>query len=192
MPHPALIPPLFTPDLPGCGGVIRMRDEDFEVEEVPSYEPCGEGDHLYLWIEKRDLAPEFFSRTIANKLNISPGAVGTAGLKDRHAITRHTCGKQHRQTRILMDPHQFMGEQIAAQAEIEDASEKRDQADHGNEIRPGGFQPCQSQPDDDCASDDTKDSTGDAAHEMNEGQCVLLESSRSAQESAGQSPTLEI
>ncbi len=88
MPHPALIPPLFTPDLPGCGGVIRMRDEDFEVEEVPSYEPCGEGDHLYLWIEKRDLAPEFFSRTIANKLNISPGAVGTAGLKDRHAITR--------------------------------------------------------------------------------------------------------
>ena len=48
--HPAMIPPLFTPVLPGCGGAIRMRDEDFEVEEVPSYEPSGEGDHLYLWI----------------------------------------------------------------------------------------------------------------------------------------------
>ena len=78
MPHPALIPPLFTPDLPGCGGVIRMRDEDFDVEEVSSYEPCGEGEHLYLWIEKRGLAPEFFARTIANKLGISPGAVGAA------------------------------------------------------------------------------------------------------------------
>jgi tRNA pseudouridine13 synthase len=58
------------------------------VEEVPSYEPCGSGDHLYLWIEKRGMAPEYFARTIAQKLNISPGAVGTAGLKDRHAITR--------------------------------------------------------------------------------------------------------
>jgi tRNA pseudouridine13 synthase len=83
-----LVPPLFTPELPGCGGAIRTRNEDFDVEEVPSYEPCGEGEHLYLWIEKRGIAPEFFARTIAQKLGISPGAVGTAGLKDRHAITR--------------------------------------------------------------------------------------------------------
>ena len=88
MPHPALTPPLLTPDLPGCGGIIRARDDDFDVEEVPSYEPCGEGDHLYLWIEKRGMAPEFFARQIAMKLGISPGVVGTAGLKDRHAVTR--------------------------------------------------------------------------------------------------------
>lgn len=88
MQHPAMTPPLLTPDLPGCGGTIRARDEDFEVEEVPSYEPSGAGDHLFLWVEKRGLAPEFFARRIAQKLNISPGAVGTAGLKDRHAVTR--------------------------------------------------------------------------------------------------------
>src|SRR6185312_16112290 len=88
MPHPALQPPLLTADLPGCGGVIRLRDDDFEVEEVPSYEPCGEGEHLFLWIEKRGMAPEYFARTIAQKLGVSPGAVGTAGLKDRHAVTR--------------------------------------------------------------------------------------------------------
>jgi tRNA pseudouridine13 synthase len=86
--HPAMSPPLFTADLPGVGGKIRVRNEDFEVEEVPSYEPCGSGDHLYLWVEKRGMAPEFFARTIAQKLGISPGVVGTAGLKDRHAITR--------------------------------------------------------------------------------------------------------
>jgi tRNA pseudouridine13 synthase len=74
--------------LPGCGGTIRARDDDFEVEEVPSYEPCGAGDHLFLWVEKRGLAPEYFARQIAQKLGISPGAVGTAGLKDRHAVTR--------------------------------------------------------------------------------------------------------
>jgi tRNA pseudouridine13 synthase len=88
MNHPAMNPPLLTADLPGTGGRIRARDEDFEVEEVPSYEPCGTGDHLFLWIEKRGVAPEFFARTIAQRLGTHPGNVGTAGLKDRHAVTR--------------------------------------------------------------------------------------------------------
>src|SRR5437868_8717225 len=88
MNHPAMNPPLLTADLPGCGGRVRVRDEDFEVEEVPSYEPCGSGDHLYLWVEKRGIAPEFFARTVAQKLGTHPGNVGTAGLKDRHAVTR--------------------------------------------------------------------------------------------------------
>jgi tRNA pseudouridine13 synthase len=88
MNHPAMKPPLFTADLPGVGGRIRVRDEDFEVEEVPSYEPCGTGDHLYLWIEKRGVAPEFFARRVAQQLGTHPGNVGTAGLKDRHAVTR--------------------------------------------------------------------------------------------------------
>jgi tRNA pseudouridine13 synthase len=34
------------------------------------------------------MAPEYFARTIAQKLGIPAGAVGTAGLKDRHAVTR--------------------------------------------------------------------------------------------------------
>ena len=53
--HPAIDPPLLTPEHPGVGGRIRVQSEDFEVEEVPSYEPCGTGDHLYLWVEKRDV-----------------------------------------------------------------------------------------------------------------------------------------
>lgn len=88
MNHPAMRPPLFTADLPGVGGRIRTHDDDFEVEEVPSYEPCGTGDHLFLWIEKRGVAPEFFAREIAHRLGTHPGNVGTAGLKDRHAVTR--------------------------------------------------------------------------------------------------------
>ena len=88
MHYAAMTPPLFTPELPGVGGRIRVHDDDFDVEEVPSYEPSGSGEHLYIWVEKRGIAPEFFARTIAARLGISPGAVGTAGLKDRHAVTR--------------------------------------------------------------------------------------------------------
>jgi tRNA pseudouridine13 synthase len=81
-------PPWVTSDLPGIGGCIKRQPEDFEVEEVPAYEPSGSGDFLYLWIEKRDVGAEFFARQVAKRLAINPGDVGTAGLKDRHAVTR--------------------------------------------------------------------------------------------------------
>jgi tRNA pseudouridine13 synthase len=80
--------PLLTADLPGIGGRIKVEVEDFEVEEVPAYEPSGIGDFLYLWVEKRDMGAEFFTRQIAKRLGLSPGDVGTAGLKDRRAVTR--------------------------------------------------------------------------------------------------------
>jgi tRNA pseudouridine13 synthase len=87
MPAP-LAPPLLTSDLPGIGGRIKVGPEDFEVEELPAYEPSGAGDHLFLWVEKRDMGAEFFARQVAKRLGIGPGDVGTAGLKDRRAVTR--------------------------------------------------------------------------------------------------------
>jgi tRNA pseudouridine13 synthase len=85
---PLALPPMVTADLPGIGGRIKTEPEDFEVEEIPAYQPCGTGDHLYLWVEKRSMGAEYFVRQIARRLDIPPGEVGTAGLKDRHAVTR--------------------------------------------------------------------------------------------------------
>ena len=87
---PLAPPPLLTALLPGIGGRIKAQPEDFEVEEVPAYEPSGSGDFLYLWVEKRDVGAEFFARQVARRLEIPPGEVGTAGLKDRRAVTRQT------------------------------------------------------------------------------------------------------
>ena len=81
-------PPLLTADLPGVGGRIKSVPEDFEVEEIPAYPPSGQGDFLYLWIEKRDMGAEYFARQVARRLDVPVGEVGTAGLKDRHAVTR--------------------------------------------------------------------------------------------------------
>ncbi|MFL5327528.1 MAG: tRNA pseudouridine(13) synthase TruD [Gemmataceae bacterium] len=80
--------PLLTAHLPGTGGRIKEQIDDFEVEEIPAYEPCGTGEHLYLWIEKRDMGAEFFARQIAQRLGIRSGDIGTAGMKDRQAVTR--------------------------------------------------------------------------------------------------------
>src|SRR5579864_2008413 len=81
-------PPLLTADLPGLGGVIKQQPEDFEVEEIPAYEPSGQGEHLFLWIEKRGMGAEYFARQVARRLGVAPGDVGTAGMKDRQAVSR--------------------------------------------------------------------------------------------------------
>ena len=78
----------LTADLPGIGGVLKREPEDFVVEEIPAYEPCGEGEHLFLWVEKRDLSAEQMHWLIARGLGISKNDVGIAGLKDRRAVTR--------------------------------------------------------------------------------------------------------
>ncbi len=81
-------PPLLTGELPGLGGRIKAEPEDFEVEEIPAYEPSGAGDYLYLWVEKRGMGADYFGRQVARRLELPPGEVGMAGLKDRHAVTR--------------------------------------------------------------------------------------------------------
>jgi tRNA pseudouridine13 synthase len=77
-----------TDRLPGIGGVLRREPEDFVVEEVPAYQPCGEGEHLFLWVEKRDVSAENLVAHLARSLGIRREDVGVAGLKDRRAVTR--------------------------------------------------------------------------------------------------------
>ncbi len=80
--------PRLTADVPGCGGAFKLVPEDFEVEEVPAYEPSGEGEHLYLWVEKRGRDTREVVRALCAALGVDEGDVGVAGMKDRQAITR--------------------------------------------------------------------------------------------------------
>ncbi|MCP4756782.1 MAG: tRNA pseudouridine(13) synthase TruD [Proteobacteria bacterium] len=74
--------------IPGIGGRIKADPEDFEVEEIPAYYPCGEGEHLFLWIEKRQLSSDELVDHLSRCLEISSGEVGLAGKKDKNAVTR--------------------------------------------------------------------------------------------------------
>ena len=79
-------PKLFSPVLSEC--MIRSSPEDFQVDEVPAYQPTGKGEHGYLWIEKRGLtSPELIHRIVRN-LGVPAKEIGLAGQKDRHAVTR--------------------------------------------------------------------------------------------------------
>ena len=46
----------LTHDLPGTGGRIKERVEDFDVEEVPLYQCSDHGGFTFLLVEKTDLS----------------------------------------------------------------------------------------------------------------------------------------
>ncbi len=86
---PRVAPTVFlTGDIPGTGGVLRQRPEDFLVEEQPLYQPSGAGEHLYLFVEKRDMSTMSMVSTLARHFGVREQDIGVAGLKDRVAITR--------------------------------------------------------------------------------------------------------
>ncbi|TVS13968.1 MAG: tRNA pseudouridine(13) synthase TruD [Wenzhouxiangella sp.] len=73
---------------PAGRGLIRARPEDFEVEEVLGHQPSGEGEHLWLWIEKREQNTVDVAGLLARAAGVHPRLVSFAGLKDRNAVTR--------------------------------------------------------------------------------------------------------
>lgn len=80
--------PYLTSEIPGIGGNIKETPEDFFVEEIPLYEPSGEGEHVYCQIEKTGLTTFDVVNRIAFALNVPRQNIGYAGMKDANAVTR--------------------------------------------------------------------------------------------------------
>ncbi|MDL2345808.1 tRNA pseudouridine(13) synthase TruD [Deinococcus sp. MIMF12] len=74
-------------ETPGTGGQLRTVPEDFRVEEIPAYGLSGEGEHLYLQLEKTGHTTAHVVRELCTQLGVRDRDVGVAGLKDRHAVT---------------------------------------------------------------------------------------------------------
>jgi tRNA pseudouridine13 synthase len=68
-------------------GLIKRAPEDFVVEELPAYEPSGEGTHLFVRFEKKNLTTDAAVRIITKALGIEMRDVGIAGMKDKVAVT---------------------------------------------------------------------------------------------------------
>ena len=66
---------------------FKQNPENFVVKEVPLYEFSGEGEHLVLYIRKKNLSTFELVKKIAKHLNIKEKEIGYAGLKDKNALT---------------------------------------------------------------------------------------------------------
>jgi tRNA pseudouridine13 synthase len=93
--------PYLTAEVPGIGGRIKARSEDFVVEEVPLYEPCGEGTHVYFRVEKIGLSTMRAVNDIAHAIGRASRDIGYAGLKDADAVTTQTFSVEHIDPEII-------------------------------------------------------------------------------------------
>ncbi len=101
--------PWITGDFVGLRGISKLRADDFVVEEIPAYAPEESGEFLFLWVEKRELSAEQLVSHLARCLKIAHQDVGTAGMKDRQAVTRQMVSVP---TRCLPLVESFEHEQI--------------------------------------------------------------------------------
>jgi tRNA pseudouridine13 synthase len=84
----AMTLPYLTTSVDPIDAEFRSTPEDFEVEEVPAYPPSGSGEHIFAFIEKRELTTKDAVHALCESVGADSKAAGWAGLKDRHAVTR--------------------------------------------------------------------------------------------------------
>ena len=68
-------------------GKSKQFPTDFVVEEIPLYEPCGDGEHLYITVQKTNMSHDECLHQISECFNVSKRDIGYAGRKDFRAVT---------------------------------------------------------------------------------------------------------
>lgn len=111
--------------VPLIGGVLKSRFDDFLVDENLGFEPVGEGEHLFLQVEKSGLGTHELISRIARDYAINPGLIGYSGLKDKNAITRQ-----------WLSLH-LPGQNPADDLPVGDGYRVIQQARHHKKLRPG-------------------------------------------------------
>tara|TARA_B110000503_G_scaffold78681_1_gene120967 strand:+ start:2990 stop:4078 length:1089 start_codon:yes stop_codon:yes gene_type:complete len=70
----------------GATAFFRSELEDFRVEEMLGFPLSGQGEHLYLQIEKKGDNTRWIAQLLAKHFCVDESAVGYCGLKDRRAV----------------------------------------------------------------------------------------------------------
>jgi tRNA pseudouridine13 synthase len=88
--HPVDTMPFVTADLPGIGGQIKVAPAHFVVEEIPLYDPVGEGGHVYVRLTREGWTTPALQARLTDLFDLRRVDVGCAGLKDKRARVTQT------------------------------------------------------------------------------------------------------
>lgn len=86
-PARSIVPPIASSADFAQPGHLGQEPEDFVVDEIPLYEPSGEGQHYYVHVQKRLLTTQNAISAIARAASVKPREIGSAGMKDKHGVT---------------------------------------------------------------------------------------------------------
>ncbi len=87
LPHRSPLPARFLLEGEGVGGRLKEHPEDFVVDELPLYQPSGQGEHLYVCVRKQGLSHHEAMRALSSHFGVPERRIGFAGMKDKHAVT---------------------------------------------------------------------------------------------------------
>lgn len=77
---------------PSSTGFLRTQMADFKVFESLPFEPCGEGEHLFIHVRKTGQNTAYVAKLLAKYFEVKENLVSYAGLKDRFAVTEQWFG----------------------------------------------------------------------------------------------------
>ena len=120
--------PFITSDLPGIGGELKVEPQHFIVEELPLYEPVGDGEHIYIRFARQGWTTRGLQKRLAALFDLKEWDVGYAGLKDKHALVTQTFSLHMPQADIAVV-------QAAIEADLELKAEWSQR--HRNKLRTG-------------------------------------------------------
>lgn len=85
---------------PKSQGDLRTNEADFQVSEFLPFQPTGEGEHVFIHLEKKGQNTVYVAKQLAKYFNVRESSISYAGLKDKHAVTQqyftvHLPGKQN-------------------------------------------------------------------------------------------------
>ena len=103
--------PVITTDLPGTEGIIRVEISDFQVTELPVYEPEGKGSHAYAKVEKQNLTTNDIVNFLVT-LGVSEKTIGAAGLKDKRAVATQWISVPKKHEQVFKELDDFEGVRV--------------------------------------------------------------------------------
>ncbi len=120
--------------MPSSTAEIRTSNSDFQVTEQLGYELSGEGEHLYLLIEKNGANTNWVARQLAAYSGLRAADISYSGLKDRNAVTRQWFSI-HSQRKNQIDWSGFSADGVNIVEQIRHSRKLRRGAHTGNHFR---------------------------------------------------------
>ena len=77
---------------PHSSGEFKRQPDDFIVTEKLGYSPTGEGEHIYVWLQKQNLNTAYVAEQLAKFAQVPLRNVSYAGRKDKYALTKQWFG----------------------------------------------------------------------------------------------------
>ncbi len=82
--------PYISASIPGVGGTIKAEPSHFVVDEIPLYEPCGEGEHIYVTMTREGWTTQALRTEMTRLFSLKEFDIGFAGMKDKQARATQT------------------------------------------------------------------------------------------------------